>query len=267
MINRDARKLSFGKKAMLTAAGIAAVVGPIVAGQTQTPPPEKRAEFEVASIRRANDDGNHDIDSDEGMYRTHNLSLKRLIATAYEIDLRQIYGGPNWVDSESYDITAKFPKGAALTHEKVLQMLQSLLADQFQLVIHREPRQISGYELVVAKKGLKMERAKPDQKDSNVHSNSTHLKAENVTMEKLARSLSRNRDVGELVVDKTGLTAGFNFELDWSPEQPNSKPDASPDDRPSIFTALQEQLGLKLESAKIPIPAIVIDRAVKPEAD
>jgi uncharacterized protein (TIGR03435 family) len=69
------------------------------------------------------------------------------------------------------------------------------------------------------------------------------------------------------VVDKTGLMGGFNFELDWSPERPDSRPDASPDDRPSIFTAVQEQLGLKLESAKVPIPAIVIDRAVKPEID
>ena len=259
MINCDMRKL---------AVGIVAVIGPIVAGQAQTPAPEKRAEFEVASIRRAVDDGNHDTDSDGRQYRTHNLSLKRLIATAYEIDMRQVSGGPNWVDADSYDITAKMPNDAApLTHEKVLQMLQSLLADRFQLVIHREARQVSGYELVVAKRGSKMERAKPDQKDSNVNSNNTHLKAENVTMEKLARSLSRNRDVGELVVDETGLMGGFNFELDWSPERPDSRPDASPDDRPSIFTAVQEQLGLKLESAKVPIQAIVIDRAVKPEVD
>ena len=112
-----------------------------------------------------------------------------------------------------------------------------------------------------------MERAKPDQKDSDIHSNNSHLRAENVTTENFTRALSRNRDVGELVVDKTGLTGGFNFELDWSPERPDSKPDASPDDRPSIFTAVQEQLGLKLESGKVPIPAIVIDRAAKPEAD
>jgi uncharacterized protein (TIGR03435 family) len=267
MINRDTHKLGFGKKAVLAAAGIAAVVVPIVAGQAQTPAPGKKVEFEVASIRRAIDDGNHDSSTNESLYRTHNLSLKRLIAAAYEIDLRQIYGGPNWVDSDSYDITAKFHKDAALTHEKVLQMLQSLLADRFQLVIHRELRQASGYELVVGKKGTKMEQAKLDEKSSDIHSNNSHMIAKNVTMESFARNLSRNHDVGELVVDKTGLTGGFNFELDWSPERPDSKPDASPDDRPSIFTALQEQLGLKLESAKVPVPAIVIDRAAKPEAD
>jgi bla regulator protein blaR1 len=267
MINRDTNKLNFGKKAALAAAGIVAVTVPLAVGQSQTPGVEKRREFEVASIRRANDDGDHDSNRDNAIFRTHNLSLKRLISQAYGIDLRQIYGGPNWVDSDSYDINARIAGDAArLTGNEVSQMIQSLLADRFKLVIHRETRQISGYELVVAKKGARMERAKPDG-HSDLHSNNTHLKAENVTMENFAKSLSRNRDVGELVVDKTGLTGGFNFELDWMPERPDPRADASGDDRSSIFTAVQEQLGLKLESAKVPVPAIVIDRAEKPELD
>lgn len=140
-------------------------------------------------------------------------------------------------------------------------MIQSLLADRFQLIIHREPQQISGYALVVAKKGPKMERAKPDQKDSHTDSNNTHLRAENVTMEAFANHLSY--DIEKLVVDKTGLTGGFNFELDWVPERLES----SSDDRTSIFTALQEQLGLKLESAKVSTLAIVVDRAEKPDSN
>jgi uncharacterized protein (TIGR03435 family) len=83
-------------------------------------------------------------------------------------------------------------------------------------------------------------------------------------MEAFARSLSSNRDVGELVVDKTGLTGGFDFDLDWMPEPHGAQADASIDDRPSIFTALQEQLGLRLERAKVPIQVIVIDHAEKP---
>jgi bla regulator protein BlaR1 len=234
----------------------------------QTPGPEKRAAFEVASIRRAVQDGDHDSDTNGSLFRAHNLTLKRLIASAYEIDIGRIYEGPNWVDSEGYDITAKIPtEFVQQTRDRLPQMIQSLLADRFQLVIHREPRQVSGYALVVAKKGSKMEQAKPDGKGSDMHANSTHITAKNLTMEAFARALSRNPDIGELIVDKTGLTGGFNFALDWMPRRLESKVEPSPDDRPSIFTAVQEQLGLRLESAKVPIQAIVVDRAEKPEGN
>ncbi len=228
----------------------------------QTPVPEKRAEFEVASIRPAKDDGDHDTNTDKGFFRTHNLTLKRLIARAYAVDTRQILGGPNWMDSDSYDITARIPaEYAQQTREKVPEMIQSLLADRFQLIIHREPREVSGYALVVAKKGPKMERAKPEETGSHADSNNTHLTAKNVTMEAFANHLSR--DIGRLVVDRTSLTGGFNFELEWAPE----KLESSSDERASIFTALQEQLGLKLESAKVTTLAIVVDRAEKPDSN
>jgi uncharacterized protein (TIGR03435 family) len=227
----------------------------------QTPRSEKKAEFEAASIHPANEDGDHDLDTDKGLFRTHNLTLKRLIAAAWEVDTAQVLGGPNWIDSDSYDVTARVPSEfAQQTREKVPQMIQSLLADRFQLVIHREPRQVSGYALTVAKKGPKMERAKEDGEASNTASSDTYLTAKNVTMEAFARRLSRNRDIGKLVVDKTGLTGGFNFELEWMP-QPLESPS---DDRTSIFTALQEQLGLKLESARVTTQAVVVDRAEKP---
>ena len=143
-------------------------------------------------------------------------------------------------------------------------MVQSLLADRFQLVIHREPRQISGYLLTVAKNGPKMKAVKGGETGTNLHSNSGHLIAEHVTMETLARHLTY--DAGKIVADRTGLKGGFNFELDWAPAQPEPKTDAA-DSRPSISTALKEQLGLKLEPARVPIQAIVIDRAEKPLLD
>ena len=167
----------------------------------QTPGLEKKLEFEVASIRPAVQDGSHDLDVDRGLYRTHNLTLKQLIAYAYDVDLSQIYGGPNWVDSDSYDVNARIPEEfTGQTGDTVPPMVQSLLADRFKLVIHREPRQISGYALVLAKTGSKMERAKEGQKGSNAHSNNTHLSAQNVTMEAFARRLSRNPDIGRVVV-------------------------------------------------------------------
>jgi uncharacterized protein (TIGR03435 family) len=222
-------------------------------------------QFEVASIRPAKQDGDHDVDTDNGFFRTHNLTLKRLIATAWEIDTGRIIGGPGWIDSDSYDINARIPaEFAKRTDDKVPLMIQSLLADRFKLVTHREPREVSGYLLVVAKKGAKMERAKPGGDDSYSDANNTHLAAKNFTMEAFARRLSNNRDIGKVVVDRTGLAGGFNFELDWLPERFDSKLQSSADDRTSIFTALQEQLGLKLESAKFSTLVLVVDHAEKP---
>lgn len=235
--------------------------------------PEKKAEFEVASVKVAKDDGDHDVDVDKGLLRIHNLTLKRLISDAYEIDQSQILGGPNWLESDSYDITAKIPaEYVGLKTSRVPEMIQGLLVDRFQLTIHREPRQVSGYFLGVSKNGPKMERAKPDAVDSTTNGTGTaagmHLKAVNVTMERFAARLSRYPDIGRLVVDKTGLTGAFDFELDWLPERAGLKPDSnSASDLPSIFVALQERLGLKLESAKVPIQAVVIDRAEKPDAN
>jgi uncharacterized protein (TIGR03435 family) len=169
-----------------------------MAGLTLAQPPDsvKKAEFEVASIRPAKQDGDHDLDTDKGFFRTHNLTLKRLIASAWEIDTAQVFGGPNWIDSDSYDIAARIPaEFAQQTREKVPEMIQRLLADRFQLVIHREPREVSAYALVVGKKGPKMERAKGDEKGSSTTASDTYLTAKNVTMEAFARRLSRNRDI------------------------------------------------------------------------
>jgi uncharacterized protein (TIGR03435 family) len=230
----------------------------------QAPDVEKKAEFEVAAVRPAKEDGNHDTSSNKGRFLVHNLTLKRLIARAYDVDVGLISGGPKWVDSDSYDINAKIPGELAQNREKVPLMLQSLLADRFHLAIHREPTQVPGYLLVAAKSGPKMAHARPDEKNMRLHGNKMHLVAQDVTMEAFAKHLSGNRDVGKLVVDRTGLSGGFDFELDWMPERSGFSPEPSTDDRPSIFTALQGQLGLKLESAKIPVFTIVIDRAEKP---
>jgi len=234
---------------------------------------EKKAEFEVASIKVAKDDGGHDVDVDKGLLRIHNLTLKRLIADAYQIDPSLVSGGPNWLDSDTYDITAKIPaEYVGLNPSKEPEMLQGLLADRFQLAIHREQRQVSGFALSVAKGGPKMEHAKPGAEDSSTRGTSTasgmHLKAINVSMEQLAMRLSRYAEIGRLVVDKTGLTGTFDFDLDWLPERAGIKPETpSDDDLPTIFVALQKQLGLKLESAKVPIDAVVVDRAEKADGN
>ena len=234
----------------------------------QRPTPAKNPEFEVASIRPAVQDGNHDSDTDNGRFVTHNLTLKRLISIAYDVDMKQVFGGPEWIDSDSYDINAKIPaEFARRAPGDVSLMIRSLLADRFHLAVHRELRQLAGYALLQAKQGSKLPRAKPSDGGSDLHSNNTHVTARYETMDQFARYLSRNRDIGKLVANKTGLSEPFDFELDWAPAQLDSKPYALSDDRPTIFTALQEQLGLRLEAAKVSVEAVVIDRAEKPEAN
>jgi uncharacterized protein (TIGR03435 family) len=233
----------------------------------QTPDPAKKIEFEVASIRPAKQDGHRSIHDDGELVRVHSFTLKSLVADAYNVDLRQIVGGPNWVDSDSYDITAKIPAEyiSGRRSEKRL-MMQALLTDRFQLGIHRAPMEISGYALVVAKKGPKMERStKGGGADSSINTNDGDMRAENVTMKDFANMLSRTLEVGKLVADQTGLNDRFNFELKWDTTNPLAgNADAASSDRPSIFTALQDRLGLKLEPAKIQVEAIVIDHAEKP---
>jgi len=216
-------------------------------------------EFEVASIHTARDDGGHDSDVNQGRFVTHNLTLQRLIAMAWDVDDGVVAGGPSWVNSDGYDINAKIPADyPKWSQDQFRHMMQSLLAERFRLKMHRETRQISGYVLAVSKGGSKMAAARSNDNGSDFTSHNFHLKATNVTMELFAKRLSRNRDIGKVVVDKTGLTGRFDFELDWSPTQAES------DDHPSIFTALQEQLGLRLESARVPVEAVIIDHAEKP---
>lgn len=216
-------------------------------------------EFEVASIRPAVQDGNQDSDSDNGRFRTHNLTLKRLIAHGWDVDESEVLGGPNWTDTDSWDIDAKIPaEYVHRTPEQMRQMIRGLLANRFQLAVHREPRQVSGFALVTAKNGPRMKPAKPNGRGSGFSTQNTHMVATDVTMEEFARRLSRSRDIGKLVADKTGLAGPFDFVLDWAREGDTT------DDRPSIFTALREQLGVKLESARVTFEAVVIDRAAKP---
>src|SRR6185312_1462983 len=210
-----------------------------------------RFEFEVAAIRPAMDDGDQDIDSDGGYLKIHNLTLKRLVSNAWQIDESAISGGPNWAGSDGFDINARIPRATGATKEDALrEMVQNLLADRFHLSIHREARQISGYELVVSKRGAKMDPAQPEQQGSESNSNGSRLSAKNYTMEAFVRRLSRMRDIGKPVVDKTGLQGGFNFSLEWTPAALEQTADAQ---APPILTAIQEQLGLKLEAAKITI--------------
>ncbi len=219
-------------------------------------------EFEVASIHRAADDYSATVNGDKAYYRIHSFTLKMMIATAWGVTGKEVFGGPKWVESDRWDITARFPDEYAARPDQIQtpqgpflkKMIQNLLADRFRLTIHRETRELSGLALVVAKNSPKMAVAAP-QAENRLEGNNSHIKATNFAMKELAQILSGR---GTLVVDRTGLTGGYDFELSWA------LPDDTSGEKPSLFTAIEEQLGLKLESTKIPIEAIVIDAAEKP---
>jgi len=205
-------------------------------------------------------------------FSASSLDLKSLIAIAYGVKPDQVSGGPGWVDSDRYDIEAKVvaANGSTpqpLTHEQSNLMLRSLLADRFKLVVHNETKEVPIYELVVAKNGPKLQPAKPDQPTRMTIGSSGKATMEADQISALVYQLSLQ--VGRPVVDKTGLTGKYDIKLEWTRDSgPGSVDSASADvSGPSIFTAVQEQLGLKLVSSKGPVDTLVIDHAEQPTAN
>jgi uncharacterized protein (TIGR03435 family) len=186
------------------------------------------------------------------------MTLDRLIINAYRIKDYQLSSGPGWIHSERYDIEAKAEGNPS--HDQIRLLLQQLLVERFHLVIHHETKDIPVYALVVAKGGAKLQEA-PDRPTSGINVNRGKIAGQGVTAMELAEQLSRMVD--RPVVDHTGIKGFFDFTLEYSPvdAQPNDGPVAGLAD---IFTAIQEQLGLKLESSKAPIEHLVIDHVERP---
>lgn len=221
--------------------------------------------FEAASVKPASPDAtDFGVDTDPGLLRLEAQTLKAIVRVAYGVNESQVVGGPKWVDSDRFDITgrANGPAGS----KELLTMLQSLLADRFKLTFHRETRTAQGYALVVAKGGIKMQ--KSESTESNSRGGRGRIDAQGFSMRQLAERLTRV--VRAPVEDATETPGRFNFTLTWSPDDSSTRPlaadrpAAEDSNAPSIFTALQEQLGAKLESRKVTMEVIVIDRAEKP---
>ena len=187
----------------------------------------------------------------KGRYEIKTATMVDLIHQAYGIDSDKILGGPNWLEMDRFDVIAKVPEDTTADAQKL--MLQSLLADRFKLVLHKDTKPLPAYALVVAKNGCKL---KPVEGGHGSRSSWGRGKAtmERGSMEGLANALSRILD--RPVADETGLQGVFNFTLEWTP-------DGAEEAGASIFTAIQEQLGLKLEPRKVPAVYIVVDKAEK----
>jgi uncharacterized protein (TIGR03435 family) len=229
--------------------------------QAQTPNP--RPAFEVASIKPNNTaSGHHGSDGSRGQIAFENMPLLRLIARAYDVQPFQV-SGPDWLASEFFDIVAKYPAGA--TNEERAGMLRTLLEDRFKLAVHRESKEMPGYALVVAKSGFKLKPVDTGEHDTD-HSGGRiqTLSAKATSMAFLADLLSRY--LGQPVADRTGIEGVYNFEMRWSTDDQNAD-GAARDAPPSIYTALQENLGLRLASQKVPAEIVVVDRVERVPTD
>jgi uncharacterized protein (TIGR03435 family) len=201
-----------------------------------------------------------------------NYTLELLIAAAYELNPHMILSVPSWAESVRYDIVARTPGEVRPTHEEQMQMLRSLLADRFKLTFHRRQEVLSIYELGVDRGGPKMKPSAEAPDDlpaviSTVYPDHMTLPARNVSMGDFV-SLLQRAILDRPVVDKTGLTGRFDFDLTWAPdasqfggEVPVAPSDAS---SPVFFTAIREQLGLRLEATRGPVEVLVVDDAQRP---
>jgi len=210
--------------------------------------------FEAATIKPSKDAPGHSgSHSRTGMIVLTGQTLKGLVCAAYQVKDFQVTGGPKWIDGDRFDINAK-ADGAA-NGSQLKEMLQTLLADRFQLVFHHEEKIAPSYALVLVKSGLKI---KPVEGAAGSNSNGSkgQLTVTGMTMSKFAELLSR--ELKTPVTDLTATPGAYDFKLEWSTEG-----DAN-DMQSALFAALQSQLGVKLESRKLPIDMIVVDRAEKP---
>ena len=244
-----------------------------------------RPSFEVASIKPSKTNSGVTAGVGNGQGGGRNITLKGLIAAAYRVQEFQIVGGPRWIGSDRFDVEGKAENPRA-DPDQLRLMLQSLLEDRFQLKLHRENKQAPIYALVVAKDGPKIKLA-PDQTSPPVNGPAEQGAGPNhgamrigggslvgnaVTLSLFIRLLSQRLD--RTVVDKTNLDGRFDIRLYWTPDvgevalDPGGNPLPPADATgPSIFTAIQEQLGLRLESTTGPVDLIIIDHVEKPSAN
>lgn len=218
--------------------------------------------FEVAAIK-PNHSGLTDqhSDSDNDRLTCVNMTLKRYIAKAWRVRDDQIEG-PGWLASERFDLTAK--ASGIVNDEMISQMLETLLAERFKLAVHREPREGRVYALTVAKGGVKLQPVEATG-GSTTSATRASLTVEGASMDRVAGALSRHLDFP--VVNQTGLDGVYSFKLAWDPASTELSSSGTPGAGPSIFTALQKELGLKLESRKMPVEVLVIDHVERVPAE
>lgn len=303
MTEQIARKLALGKKILLSTAGVLALALPIVFGLMNAPQSRAQERQEnapvvvpdmAASIRphKSSNAKNEPFDTffSPNAFKATGVTVRSLIGEAYGVQQNQIAGAPEWVDSEKYDIDVKMADEpvtkvpqTGIGIERMRLMLQALLAERFQLTLRRENRETAVYALMVADGGPKLQEVKSESgprpigadeimpKKSFMTMGPGELVNQGASLVLLVQQLSQR--VGRPVVDQTGLKGAYDFSLRWAPDENGMLKSSEPVDisaqssessGSSIFTAVQEQLGLKLEAKTLPLQTLVIDHVERP---
>jgi bla regulator protein BlaR1 len=292
MCDTSAHRLSAGRKALLLAIGSTAIAVPVVVGLVDGPPlviaqslrpaDEPLPSFEVASVKPSRPDGNGvrlGLDLPRS-FTTRNATVEMLIESVYNLQTdNQLSGAPSWINSTKYDIDARIEHSQADELQRlppdevenlVKSMVRSLLADRFKLRVSHVTKQLPVYALVIAEGGPKLNPPADPTGGSRIGRMARgQFSGTNASMRNLVNELAP--EVGRTVIDKTGLTGKYDWTLRWTPmligrEQSQPGIDAAPPDvfESPLFTAVQEQLGLKLEPQEAPVEILVIGHVERP---
>jgi uncharacterized protein (TIGR03435 family) len=274
--------MSLFRKLMLAAAGVAVVTMPLAIGiiRAQTLPPPPAYTYDAVSIHRSSPDerGEGIGPGAQGGLRMQNITAMLMLTFAYGIRDYQVAGAPGWTSSDRFDVSftpdnaeAALGPGVSVNElESIMsrqkQRTQAVLRDHFGLILRAETHELPIYILIPAKGGHKLSTPTEDGRGPFLGGTPGKITGRGVTIKMLADQLSLV--LGRPVVNKTGLDGPCDFKLEWTPDllaQPSSDEPASATSGPSIFTALTEQLGLRLETQKGSVPVYVIEKIEKPE--
>ena len=265
-----------------------ALTGGLLSSQSREMPA-----FDVASVKpnRSGDTESASFVQPGGRYTATNVTLRALVKTAYTLHDAQIIGGPSWIDADRFDVAAKAEgySTPSAFRDRARLMLRPLLADRFKLALRPDRREIAVYSLELARAdgrfGLQFGRSDAGNcsgppKAIRPAAGSAepeiplpcgaelfrlgHLAARGMAVSNLAFNVSRWTD--RVVVDRTGLEGPFDWDVQWVPD-PLTPDSGRPPDGPSLFAALRDQAGLKLEGTRAPVEVLIVERAERPEPD
>jgi uncharacterized protein (TIGR03435 family) len=260
--------------------GFVVAFGVLVSGQSTPIPTSTDVAFEVVSVKPNNSGERGSSTSGRAnAFTATNVTAQRLIVYAYRLREFQLASGPGWLGSDRFDIQARVPEGVKQDNPA---MTRALLRDRFKLVVHTETKQEQVYALVVDRPDGRLgSQLKPSTKEcqpsqpgtpspcgmnTSTNDSGGTLVGSGQTMEQLVNALG-SFGLNRMVLDRTGLKGSFDIELKWRPENLRSATAAQASDLPSIFAALQEQLGLRLDSQRGPVEFLYVDKIDRPTSD
>ena len=244
----------------------------------KTMPADAPTTFEVATVKPSDPNRPGKLFTVKGRdVLTINTTLADLITFAYGVHARQITGGPSWMESDKFDVQGRPQVEGVPSQTQLRALIKNLLAERFQLTVHNDKKDLPAYVIIVGPQGPKMTQntTNPNGLPSLLFKGLGNLPAMNASMADLANVLQA-AVLDRPVVDKTGIQGKYDFTLVWTPDEGQFRsmgvnvpppPANDPNAPPGLFTAIQEQLGLKLESTTAPVDVIVIDRVEKPAAN